>query len=212
MKRILLVDDHQMVRNSIKYCFDANDDCEIIAEASNGTEALEVLKNISVDVIITDYSMPSMDGVELVKNLRKQYPEVKTIMLTMHDEAKYIKQALKTGVDGYVLKTGGKDVLIKAVDTVSKGMEYFDERITQVLISDIAKKAAPPMPLSSIPITEREIEVLTLIAQEHTNQEIADKLFISPRTVEAHKSNLLTKTGAKTVAGLVFYAMDKGFV
>lgn len=209
MKSILLVDDHEVVRDGLKLYFENHTDFRIEFEAENGMEALEVLKKRSLPLVITDISMPVMDGLEFLKNSKEQFPATKVLALTMLDDIHYIKQMIAHGVDGYLLKNSPKDEILKAVTTILNGEKYFSEHVTHEIVNDLAGARKPKQRLTlEIPLSTREKEVLQLILEELSNQEIADKLFISIRTVEAHKRNLLDKTGAKSIAGLVLYAVE----
>lgn len=213
MIRIMLVDDHKVVRDGIKYYFEDQPDCEVVQEAGNGLEALEVLKESPVDIVITDISMPEMDGIGLLKAIRETMPDQKVIALTMLSEVQHVKEMISHGVNAYLLKNCNEEEILKAVREVQSGSTYFAKDVTQSLIDDLAGKRRPKQRLTiETPLSAREKEVLKLIAMEHTNQEIADKLFISVRTVDSHKRNLLEKTGAKNIAGLVMYAVEHSLV
>lgn len=213
MIRIMLVDDHKVVRDGIKYYFEDQPDCEVVQEAGNGLEALEVLEKSPVDIVITDISMPEMDGIGLLKAIRERMPDQKVIALTMLSEVQHVKEMISHGVNAYLLKNCNEEEILKAVREVQSGSTYFAKDVTQSLIDDLAGKRRPKQRLTiETPLSAREKEVLKLIAMEHTNQEIADKLFISVRTVDSHKRNLLEKTGAKNIAGLVMYAVEHSLV
>jgi DNA-binding NarL/FixJ family response regulator len=209
--KLFLVDDHKMIREGLKTFLSDNPDFEIIAEAENGQDCLDQLKNISPDVILTDLNMPVMDGLELTKSVKSEYPEIKIIALTMMGESQHIKQMLAEGAMGYLLKDCSEEELVLAIKNVHDGGTYYSPEVTNIIISNIRKlKPAPKSKVSvEMPLTEREKEVLYLILKEKNNAEIADELFISVRTVDAHKRNLLDKTGSKNVAGLVLYAVDR---
>ncbi len=211
MKKILLVDDHKIIRNGIRYYFDESQEYEIGGEASDGIEALEKLYSGKYHLVLTDISMPNMDGINLIKSIRKDFPDLKIIALTMHGEARIIKQVLKENVDGYVLKNSGEDELKEAINAVMSGKEYFDKEASRAIIEDLSKKPAKKERLvTEAKLSHREKEILRLITEEYSNQEIANELFISVRTVETHKRNLIEKTGAKNIAGLVMYAIESG--
>lgn len=213
MKKILLVDDHKVVRDGLKYYFEESEEYEISDEAAHGKEALEKLESGQFDLVITDLSMPEMDGIELMKNIKERLPELPVIALTMLGETQHIKQMISNGVNGYLLKNCGEEEIIKALNMVFSGENYFSNDVTKALVNDIAGKRAPKQRLTlETPLSSREKEVLKLIVEEMTNQEIADKLFISVRTVDAHKRNMLEKTGAKNIAGLVMYAVEHDLV
>lgn len=209
MTKILLVDDHKIVRDGLKMYFENHPNQNIAFEAGNGVEALDILKSNEVDLVITDISMPVMDGLEFLKQAKTHFGSVKVIALTMMGDIHYIKQMIATGVDGYLLKNSSRDEILQAVNVVIGGESYFSEDVTHEIVNDLAGKRKPKQRLTlETPLSKREKEVLKLILEELSNQEIADKLFISVRTVEAHKRNLLEKTGAKSIAGLVLYAVE----
>lgn len=213
MISIMLVDDHKVVRDGLKYHFEDHPEYEIAHEASNGVEALEILKENKVEIVISDISMPEMDGIMLLQEIRKEWPQQKVIALTMLGEVTHIKNMISQGVNGYLLKNSTEEEILKSIDEVIKGNNYFSSEVTQSLIDDLQGKKKPKQRLTlETPLSKREKEVLALIAKEYTNQEIADELFISVRTVDSHKHNLLEKTGAKNVAGLVLYAIEHELV
>ncbi|HLF33597.1 MAG TPA: response regulator transcription factor [Cyclobacteriaceae bacterium] len=205
---LLLVDDHNMVREGLKSIFENDVQYNIAAEAVNGIEAIKTLKDTKVDIVLTDISMPGMDGVELTKAIKKNNPDQKVIALTMMGESQHIRQMLKAGVSGYLLKNCGSTELKKAIQKVMGGETYFSPEVSQIIMNDLTGKHASRM-ATEYELSEREKEVLHLIVKEYSNQEIADTLFISTRTVDAHKRNLLDKTGSKNIAGLVLYAIEK---
>lgn len=207
---LVLVDDHAMIREGLKNFLQNEEDFNIIGEAGDGVECLEFLKNHSADIVLSDLNMPRMDGLELNKEIRQNYPDIKVIALTMMGESQHIKQMLADGAMGYLLKDCGQDELINAIRTVYNGGSYYSPEVTNIILNNIRKvKSTSSRLTTDIPLTEREKEVLHLIIKEKTNKEIADELFISIRTVDAHKRNLLDKTGSKNVAGLVLYAIDR---
>ncbi len=209
MISIMLVDDHKVVRDGLKYHFEDHSEYDISHEAANGIEALEILKQNNVDIVISDISMPEMDGITLLQEIRKEWPQQKVIALTMLGEVTHIKNMISQGVNGYLLKNSTEEEILKSIDEVMAGNNYFSSEVTQSLIDDLQGKKKPRQRLTlETPLSKREKEVLALIAKEYTNQEIADELFISVRTVDSHKHNLLEKTGAKNVAGLVLYAIE----
>jgi DNA-binding NarL/FixJ family response regulator len=205
---ILIVDDHKMVREGIKSVIENTPDICITGEASNGIEALKILDHNHFDILLTDISMPKMDGVELMKEIVKKFPNQKVIALTMMGEGQHIKQMLKAGAKGYLLKNCGSKELINAIKKVHDGENYYTHEVTQIVMDQLSAKRTRKMSVE-IPLTERELEVLHLVLKEYSNKEIAEELFISPRTVDAHKRNLIEKTGSKNIAGLVLYAIEK---
>lgn len=209
--KLILVDDHKMIREGLKKFLVENSDFDVIGEAENGQLCLDLLQEIEPDVVVTDFNMPEMDGLELTKIITKEYPNVKVVALTMLDEGHHIKQMLADGAMGYLLKNCTEDELMSAIRAVHEGGTYYSPEVTNIIINNIRKvnpKKTSKLILDT-PLTEREKEVLYLILKEKSNTEIADTLFISVRTVDAHKRNLLDKTGSINVAGLVLYAIDR---
>ncbi|MBB6462714.1 response regulator transcription factor [Flammeovirga kamogawensis] len=207
--KILLVDDHSMIRFGLK-SFLEDDDIVVTAEAKNGIEALELLKDIQVDVVVTDIMMPEMDGIVLTQKIMQEYPNSKVLALTMMNESQNIKRMLSAGAKGYLLKDCTQEELIKAIKMVNQGEAFYSNDVTQIIMQGLGTKPkSKKRTVKDIALTEREIEVLHLICKEKTNAEIAEDLFITLRTVEAHKRNLLEKTGCKNVAGLVLYAIER---
>ncbi len=207
--KLLIVDDHQIVRDGVKALLKSSKDIDVIGEASHGLEALEFLKKSKgeVDVIIMDITMPVMDGVTATKQILKEFPLIKILALSMHDDESHIITMLKQGALGYVLKTTGKSELEHAIARVSEGQSYFSKQ-TSSKILDYISSGGKRNQKSVTKLTEREKEVLLLIADELTNAEIAEKLFVSHRTVDTHRRNLLQKLNAKNTAGLVKYALQ----
>lgn len=206
--KILLVDDHEMVRTGLKALIERNECFTVTAEASNGKEALMLCEQQEFDIVLTDITMPVINGIEFTKELMRLKPEQNVIALTMMDESKYIKEMLKAGASGYLLKHGGFDEISTAIETVLKGENYYTPKITVTVIDYLIGKKKKDKKTDTVSLSERELDVLRLIIKEYTNNEIADELFISPRTVEVHKRNLIDKTGSKNIAGLVVYAMN----
>jgi DNA-binding NarL/FixJ family response regulator len=207
--KILLVDDHRLIREGIEAYLENDNRYEVVGDAAHGIEAMEILEKIDVDLILTDISMPHMDGIELAKNVNKKYPEIKVVALTMFNDNLNIKKILNSGATGYVLKNCSADELKKAINMVMEGQNYYSPEVTETIMNALNKRRSSEL---DVPLTEREKEVLKLIVKEYTNQEIADELFISLRTVDAHKRNLLEKTGAKNIAGLVVYAINNNLI
>lgn len=204
MMKILLVDDHAIVSDGLQALLQVVDGLEIVNKLASGDFALAYLKQHEVDLLITDYSMPDMDGLTLVKKARQIKPELKIIVLSMHDEVVIIREMLSAGVDGYVLKKYAQQELVNAIEMVINGKQYWSAEVNKALLSSLL-----PQEMPENQITERELEVLRLLAQELTSKQIADKLFISERTVETHRKNLMRKTGANNGIGLMRYAYSK---
>ena len=208
--KILLVDDHKMIREGIKSFLEENDQIEIVGEAKNGVEALQVYESKEVDVVITDILMPVMDGIELTQKIIEGDKDAKILALTMLNESQHIRQMMKSGALGYLLKNCTEEQLSDGIKTVLQGNKYYSSEVTEILMNAENPNLTPKTRLTvEIPLTTREKEVLHLICREYSNKEISDELFIGMRTVDAHKRNLLEKTGCKNVAGLVVYAIER---
>lgn len=209
---ILLADDHDIVRDGIQMLLEDEVGFAITAEAENGEEAIEACKNHDIDLIIMDINMPEMNGIEATEKIKESFPEIKVLALTMMDEDQHIRQMIEAGASGYILKSSDKTELVDAITTILDGKHYFSDDATQSVMMDLVKGTGEKETTDPGNITDREKEVLELIVQQHTNQEIAEELYISTRTVDAHRRNLLQKTGAKNTAGLVTYAIKHGLV
>ncbi len=208
--KILLVDDHRLIRDAILSYMEGDNEYEVVGEASQGQEAIRTLEELEVDIVLMDINMPIMGGVECTKEIKKRWPKIKVITLSMMSDNQHIKQMMAAGASGYVLKNCTEKELKKAIKMVYEGDTYYSAEVTEVVMVNLMKNNNTKTSnlVVDMPLTEREKEVLELIIKEHTNNEIADKLFISNRTVDAHKRNLLEKTGSKNVAGLVMYAIN----
>lgn len=211
--RIFLVDDHKIVRDGIRSLLIDQEHIQIVGEASNGKEAIQQLeKAYPVDVVLMDINMPEMDGISCTKTLKEMGCDCKILALTMIKEDQHIRSMVESGASGYLLKDAGEEELVQAIENVADGKPYFSDEATAALLRQFVTKKHGHEPTKGMDLTEREIQVLKLITEEFTNQEIADKLFISVRTVDAHRRNLMEKIGAKNMAGLVRYAIEKGYV
>lgn len=209
MIHIMVVDDHQLLIDGIKSSLEDHTDISIVAEANNGQQALEQLNAVSVDVVLMDINMPVMDGLECTKRIHKSFPEVKVIALSQYPEKRFVKTMFKYGATGYLLKDASRSELIEAILKVYAGEEYINER----LYKDLNLTGLKPNPSPLFPdLTKREIEILRLISQEYSSQEISEKLLISFHTVESHRANLMLKGGVKNTAGLVRWAVENDFI
>lgn len=207
---LLIADDHTMFLQGIIALLEQEPNITVIEKAVNGIEALEIVKKGIVDFIILDISMPEMDGIELSKILKKQYPNVKILIVSTHSNVMVISRLIRIGVNGYLLKNAEKVELLKAINTIASGENYFAEELEEKHLSNssrIEKQVSNLTELSS-----REKEILVLIAHEYNTAEIAEKTFISLNTVNTHRRNLLSKLNAKNTAGLVKYAVENGLV
>ena len=207
---IILVDDHKIIRDGLKTYLEGDNEFNVIGEASNGKEAMEIIKETSPDIVVTDVMMPEMNGIELCKAIVDFNKNIKVIALTMMGDRQFIRQMLNNGVSGYLLKSCTDDELKLAIKSVNGGKKYYSQEVTEAVMTDLMDgKSGKSKVAMDMPLSEREKEVLHLVLKEYTNQEIANKLFISTRTVDAHKRNILDKTGSKNIAGLVFYALER---
>lgn len=205
--KILIVDDHKIIRDGIIALLRDQTNYVVVAEASNGREALEILAENKVDIAILDINMPEMNGIDCTHEITEKYDEVRVIALTMHNEEVYLTKMIEAGAVGYILKNLGKKELISALDAVVDGKHYYSPEITLAVIKELTNPSKSKKEDNKIELTTRELEVLELIVYEHSNQEIAEKFSISVRTVDAHRRNLLDKTGVRNTAGLVKYSI-----
>ena len=212
MIRIVIVDDHQIFIDGVKELMNSIDEIEVVGIANNGIDLIDLLTKQEADVILMDVNMPKMDGIEATKHVVKHYPETKVLMLTMHDSRMFIEKLIRIGAHGYVLKNTGKAELKLAIETVQNGKNYYSTEVTQRIIEVMQMKEKKKKKTGNVELTEREKDVLKLIAQELTSNEIAEKLFISHHTVESHRKNLIAKLGVRSVAGLVKYAVQIGLI
>lgn len=211
MINILIADDHQILIDGIRAILESDKKLKVIATAQNGLEVLEVLKSKSADVLLLDLQMPKMDGLETLEHVTKLYPEIKVLMLTTNDEGSIITSIFKKGATGYLLKNSSKEILIQGIKDASEGTKVLSPHLTLKMIDSLSGKAKPPAGL--IPkITERELEVVKLIAKQLTTQQIADTLFLSTNTVATHKRNLFVKMDVKNSVGMIKKAMDWGMI
>lgn len=208
--RIFIVDDHEIFRNGLKTILNKSSVARITGEASNGNEFLELFDPEYADIVLMDIEMPVMNGIDASRKALERYPDSKIIALTMFNEDDYIQSMIDTGVRGFLIKNVTRDILEKAILTVQNGGNYYSEELFQFFTRQLHKEPeqAPP----EIKLTRREREILQLIASGFNNKEIADKLFVSERTVTGHKSNLLAKTGCKNTISLLSYAIKTGMV
>ena len=209
MIKVLLVDDHKLILDALSILLELEDDIKIVGKAYNGIEALDILENINADIVVLDINMPKMDGLTTAEIIKKRYPQVKIIMLTMHDDFKFIQSAISLGVHGYILKSRGKEELLSAIKVVHIGEEYFGDMITRIIINQLKNRSDM---IKEVKLTKRENQVLQFIAKGLTTPEISQKLLIAPSTVETHRRNLIEKTRVDNSKGLVKYAIENGLI
>ena len=204
--RVVLADDHVFVRDGIKSLLENEANIEVVGEAIDGADALEVVASSKPDLLIADIRMPNLTGIELVEKLRNENNNVKIIMLSMHESEEYVLKSIKAGADGYLLKGSSKEEFLKALHTVAAGGKYFSGDISSILISQLTNSAISSEPKQNLAedtmITKREKEILTLLLSGKGNKEIAEALEISKRTAEVHRFNLMKKLKVKNLIEL----------
>jgi DNA-binding NarL/FixJ family response regulator len=204
--RILIADDHGIVRSGLKLLLDRQSDLEVVAEAEDGVDALEKVLSVRPDLAILDVSMPRMTGLQATHEIRKQAPQVQVLILSMHEDERYLFEALRAGAAGYVLKRAADKDLLEAVRAAARGEPFLTASAQQSLIRDFLTRGEQPE------LTPREQEIVKLIAEAHTNREIAEILHLSEKTVESHRANVLQKLGMRDRVELVRYAIRHGLV
>ncbi len=205
--RILIADDHGIVRSGVKLLLDRQPDMEVVAEAEDGVDALEQAVRLKPDVAVLDVSMPRMTGLQATHEIKQQSPATQILILSMHDDERYLFEALRAGAAGYVLKRAADKDLVDAVRAASRGEPFLTSTAQQALIRDFIDRGDQPAELSP-----REQEVVKLIAEAHTNREIAEILHLSEKTVESHRARVLQKLGMRDRVELVRYAIRRGLV
>lgn len=214
--KVVIVDDHTIIRDGIKALMRDNEEIEIVGEASNGKELIQLLPNLAADVILMDINMPEMDGFEATGYLREKFPDKKVLVLSMLDHENYISKVFEAGASGYLLKNTGREEMVCAVKIVARGGRYLCSDIGFNLLNKLKNPTYKPVENQEEKqvrdLSQREVEILKLIADGLTNAEIADKIFTSKRTVETHRQNIIEKTKAKNTAALIKYAIGKGII
>lgn len=209
MIKVLIVDDHQILIDGIKSLLISDQEIEVVGEAKNGIDALNKLKVLEVDVMLLDLQMPVMDGLETVTEAKKLYPDLKVLMLTTNDEGSIITTLFKHGASGFLLKNSSQHVLIRSIHDAFNGEKVLSAHLTSKMLESLNDK---PKTRGIPKISERELEVIKLIAKEYTTQQIADTLYLSTNTVATHKKNLFVKMDVTTSVGMVKKAMDWGLI
>lgn len=213
--KLILVDDHQLVRTGIANLLSGEPGFEIIGEASESREMFDLLKQLQPDIAVLDIALPGLSGIEITKKLHNDYPGIRILILSMHTSEEFIFNAINSGARGYLPKNTSRRELIEAIYAIHRGEEYFAESISNVILKSYIKKAksnATDDENKESLLSKRELEVLKLFAEGMTNQEIADKLFISIRTVESHKNHIMARLELKTTVDLVKFAIRNNIV
>ncbi|HEU4974845.1 MAG TPA: response regulator transcription factor [Baekduia sp.] len=208
--RVLLADDHAVVRHGLRLILDAEEDFAVVAEAGDGAEAVETALREPVDLAVLDVAMPKLTGVQAARQLTEQRPDLRVLMLSMHDNEQFFFEALRAGASGYVLKSAAHEDLVNACRAAMRGEPFLSPRGVAALIDDFLSRDGDE--LSADPLSPRESEVVKLIAEGYTSREIADVLHIADKTVERHRSNILEKLGLRDRVALTRYAIRRGLV
>jgi len=215
MIQVLLAEDHNIVRNGIKMLLGSDKEIHVAGESTNGREALEFISNNEgIDVILADINMPELDGISLIKEAHNLNPNIRVVILSMHDNDKYVSQAFQEGASGYLLKSVSADEMIFSLKHVKAGGKYLCSELSIKMLEKLSQKSVNSVAenVSNIEFSMREIEVLHLIADGLTNSEMSEKLFLSKRTIEGHRQSLIEKTGSKNTAALIRYAVLNGII
>lgn len=206
--RILLVDDHQMFIDGIKTLLRNEDSLAVVLEASSGEQAITLLEEASgIDIMITDISMPGIAGTDLTRLVKEKFPHIRVLVLTMYNDMAILREIMATGAEGYILKNSGKKELTDAIYKIADHGTYYSAEVLNDLLQNGSTQAK-----NAIELTEREIEVIRLITSEFSSKEIAEKLCISPRTVDTHRQNIMEKIGVRSVVGIIKYAFEHRIV
>ncbi len=211
MPRILIADDHAIVRTGLRTLLQSEPTLELVGEASGGYEAIEKVIATSPDVLLLDLSMPDLDGIGVTKKLKPDYPELRILILTIHEDEALVREALKAGASGYILKRAAENELVSAINVLMRGDMYVDPSLLRTLVQDSEDQLAGDREFVET-LTPREHDVLGLIVLGYTNRQIGEELNISTRTVEGHRANLSEKIGAQSRADLVRYAREHGLL
>ena len=206
--KIIITDDHQMLVDGIISLLKGEKKFEIIGTANNGNEALALIEKNQPDILLTDINMPEMNGVELTKNVKTKFPQIKIIALSMFGDQHAISEMLDAGVNGYILKNTGKEELVAAIEKVNDGGVFYSREVSDQMMRTLTDKSKNETPS----LTTRETEIVKLIAKEYSNAQIAKELFISERTVETHRKNIFRKTNTTSLVGLIKFAFANNLI
>jgi DNA-binding NarL/FixJ family response regulator len=210
---LAIADDHKIFRNGLKATLEDYPDFNLVAEASNGKELIGQLATLTPDIVLMDIKMPEMDGMQTTAYISQNHKDVKVLALSMHNEDKYIVDMMRAGASGYLLKNAEPEEIIEAITTVHHKGFYFNEHLSVTLIKQLVGPGhSDNIGQQNVELNDREIEILKLVCQECSNQEIADKIFLSVRTVEGYRARLFEKTGSKNLVGLVIFAIKRGII
>lgn len=206
----MLCDDHHLVLDGLSALLQNNEAVRLVPRTSNGAEALSFLDHLRIDIVVMDIDMPVMNGIDALRAVKQKFSSTRVLMLTMHAEKSLLKKLIDLGADGFLPKNCDKARLVEALETIARGEKYFAEDLLPEVTPDLTDSASPSNLIREL--TEREIEILTYIALGLSNKEIGDKLFISHRTVDTHRTNLMKKLDVHKIAGLIRVAMKSGLI
>jgi two-component system response regulator NreC len=212
-RRIVIAEDHTILREGLCTLLSSQEDLQVVGEAGDGREAIRLVENLTPDLILTDLSMPKMNGVEAIREIRKRIPQTKILALTVHKTEEFILEVLQAGADGYIPKDASSNELMMAIRSVLMGKRYLCPSVSKVVIEGyLESRRTTKVSTPWDTLTKREREILKLIAEGHKNKEVADYLYISVKTVEKHRANLMKKLDLHSAAALTAYAMERGLV
>ncbi len=210
--KVAIADDHTLFRTGVKTSLSARKDIQMVAEAENGMQLLNLLKHIKPDVVLLDIQMPIMDGLTTLPEIKKLYPDVKVIMLSMHNDHSMITKMMEIGANSYLTKESDSETIYQAIRTCFEQEFFFNELTNKALLNGLRTKKPMETSMPEVNLSDKEVTILKLMCEEKSTKEIADMVDLSPRTVEAIRDKLKTKTGVKSMAGLVMYAVKAGIV
>lgn len=210
--KVAIADDHALFRAGVKTALSSRKDIQMIAEAENGMQLLNLLKHIKPDVVLLDIQMPIMDGLTTLPEVKKLYPDLKVIMLSMHNDHSVITRMMEIGANSYLTKDSDSEMIYQAIRTCYEQEFYFNDLTNKALLNGLRMKRPVEQEVPDVPLNEKEVTILKLMCEEKSTREIAVAVDLSPRTVEAIRDKLKTKTGAKSLAGLIMYAVKAGIV
>ena len=212
MPRVLIADDHAIVRTGLRTLLTADATIELVGEATGGYEALDLADKTRPDILLLDLSMPDLDGISVTREIRRRQPEARVLILTVHEEQALLREALRAGASGYILKQAAEGELLSAIHVLMRGDMYVDPAMMRDLLHDTVERVPSPASEAAEALTPRETEVLKYIVRGYTNRQIGEELSISVRTVEGHRSNLSSKLGIQSRVEFVRYAREHGLV
>jgi DNA-binding NarL/FixJ family response regulator len=209
--KVFILDDHQMLIDGIKALLNKESNLCISGEATKASTALEMIRKEQPHIVLSDINMPEMDGIQFTRQLKKEFPSVKVLALSMFGERSTISEMLDAGASGYILKNTGKEELVSALSKVAEGGMFFSDEVSAEMMKSMSERGQKKEE-DKVYLTDRELEIIKLISQEYSNAKIGETLFISERTVESHRKNIFRKTNTKTIVGLIKYAMEQKLI